>query len=213
MTLDFGSGHDLTVMGSSPVSGSVLCMEPVWDSPPLSLPLPHWFSLSLSLSLSLNWSWEANISLQGATVQPPTGIWGQVSSSAYLLAPAAPTPGPLQAEPLWCLQGIEQQLPCGCLWLWGLQPLSALETYWNCLGFLPSMLRADVDQAGPCEARSSPLTSLQAGNSPSVESSGKTLCFHSSPERSDQVSGIVSPNKEIKAGLKTPHFRARKWQM
>ena len=38
--LDFGSGHDPLVRGSSPVSGSVLSMEPAWDSlsPLLSAP-------------------------------------------------------------------------------------------------------------------------------------------------------------------------------
>ena len=44
LTLDFGSGHDLGVMGLSPVLGSMLSMEPAWDSLPLSLcpfsPLP-----------------------------------------------------------------------------------------------------------------------------------------------------------------------------
>ena len=43
-TLDFGSGHDLTVCESEPHFG--LCADsgvPAWDSPPLSfsLPLPH----------------------------------------------------------------------------------------------------------------------------------------------------------------------------
>ena len=48
-TLDFGSGHDLRVMGSSPVSGTVLSVASAWGS--VSLPLPlH----SLFLSLSLN---------------------------------------------------------------------------------------------------------------------------------------------------------------
>ena len=41
LTLDFGSGHDLRVMRSSPKSGSTFSMESAWDS------------LSLSLSLSL----------------------------------------------------------------------------------------------------------------------------------------------------------------
>ena len=39
-TLDFSSGHDARVVGSSPVPGSALSVEPAWDS------------LSLSLSLS-----------------------------------------------------------------------------------------------------------------------------------------------------------------
>ena len=39
-TLDFSSGHDPRVMGSSPVSGSTLNVEPKILSLPLSLPLP-----------------------------------------------------------------------------------------------------------------------------------------------------------------------------
>ena len=53
LTLDFCSGHDLTVVASSPASGSVQSPEPAWDSfsLPLSLPLPCSCSLSpLSLS-------------------------------------------------------------------------------------------------------------------------------------------------------------------
>ena len=42
-TLDFGSGHDPRVTGLSPASGSVLSVEPSWES----------LSLSLSLALSL----------------------------------------------------------------------------------------------------------------------------------------------------------------
>ena len=38
LTLDFHSGHDLTVVRSSPMSGSALSEEPTWAS--LSLPLP-----------------------------------------------------------------------------------------------------------------------------------------------------------------------------
>ena len=49
LTPDFGSGHDLRVVGLSPVLGSALGMEPAWDSISLSLSL----SLSLSVSLSL----------------------------------------------------------------------------------------------------------------------------------------------------------------
>ena len=51
-TLDFGSGHDPRVMGSSPTWGSVLSMEPVCDSISLSLCLPPSHALSLSPSLS-----------------------------------------------------------------------------------------------------------------------------------------------------------------
>ena len=51
-TLAFGSGHDLTVVSSSPESGSVLSVEPAWDSFSLSLSSPPGHALSLSLSLS-----------------------------------------------------------------------------------------------------------------------------------------------------------------
>ena len=37
LTLDFSSGHVLTAMRSSPVSGSVLSVKSAWDSLPLSL--------------------------------------------------------------------------------------------------------------------------------------------------------------------------------
>ena len=37
LTLGFGSGYNPRVMGSSPVSGSALNMEPAWDSLSLSL--------------------------------------------------------------------------------------------------------------------------------------------------------------------------------
>ena len=43
LTLDFGSGHDPTVVRSSPVLGSMPGMMPAWDSfsplpPPLHIP-------------------------------------------------------------------------------------------------------------------------------------------------------------------------------
>ena len=47
-TLDFGSGHDLRVLESSPTSVSMLSGESAGDSFPLPLPL---FTLILSLSL------------------------------------------------------------------------------------------------------------------------------------------------------------------
>ena len=56
-TLDFGSGHNLTVCESEPALGSVLT---AWSllrvslSLSLSLFLPHALSLSLSFSLSQN---------------------------------------------------------------------------------------------------------------------------------------------------------------
>ena len=51
-TLDFGSGYDLMVVGSSPALGSVLGMEPAWDylSPSLSATPP----LMLALSFKIN---------------------------------------------------------------------------------------------------------------------------------------------------------------
>ena len=39
-TLDFSSGHDLQVMGWGPTMGSMLSVEPVWDSVSLSLSVP-----------------------------------------------------------------------------------------------------------------------------------------------------------------------------
>ena len=57
LTLDFSSGHDLTVRGFEPHLG--LCTdsaEPAWDSLslPLSLPFPCLHTRSLSLSLKIN---------------------------------------------------------------------------------------------------------------------------------------------------------------
>ena len=53
LTLDLSSGHDLVVMGLTPASGSVLSVEPAWNSLslPLTLPLP---SLSILFSLQRN---------------------------------------------------------------------------------------------------------------------------------------------------------------
>ena len=54
LTLDFGSGHDLRVLGSSPVSGSLLGVEPASNS--LSLSLYPFLALRMcspSVSLSL----------------------------------------------------------------------------------------------------------------------------------------------------------------
>ena len=56
-TLDFGSGHDLTVRGFEPCVR--LCpdnAEPAWDSLSPSLSAPHLLVLSLSLSLSFSHS-------------------------------------------------------------------------------------------------------------------------------------------------------------
>ena len=55
-TLGFSSVHVPRVMGSCPISGSVLSVEPAWDSlsPSLSAPPPLMRTLSLSLSLSLS---------------------------------------------------------------------------------------------------------------------------------------------------------------
>ena len=48
--LDFGSGHDVMVVGSSTTSGSALGVEPAWDSLSPSSPTPFaHFSLFFSL--------------------------------------------------------------------------------------------------------------------------------------------------------------------
>ena len=44
LTLDFSSGHDPRVVGLSPMLGSVLNIEPTWDSLSLSAPFPHLYS-------------------------------------------------------------------------------------------------------------------------------------------------------------------------
>ena len=50
LTLDFGSGHDLRVVRSSPTLGFALSMEPAWDSLSPHLPLlTHVCLLSLIL--------------------------------------------------------------------------------------------------------------------------------------------------------------------
>ena len=56
--LDFGSGHDLTVVRLSPTSGSMLGGEPAWDSLSLSLSLS--FSPSLPLPCSHTLSLKQN---------------------------------------------------------------------------------------------------------------------------------------------------------
>ena len=53
-TLDFGLGHDLTAVGSSPTSGSVLTVWSLLGILSFSLCVPHSRSPSLSLSLSQN---------------------------------------------------------------------------------------------------------------------------------------------------------------
>ena len=47
LTLDFGSGHDLRVVGSSSTLGTALNTEPAWDSLSLPLPLSPTHTLSL----------------------------------------------------------------------------------------------------------------------------------------------------------------------
>ena len=47
-TLDFSSGHDLWIMGLTPMSGSTLSEESAWDSLSLS-PIPCSFTCFLSL--------------------------------------------------------------------------------------------------------------------------------------------------------------------
>ena len=56
LTPDFSSGHDLRVMRSSPVLGSVLGVEIPQDSLPLPLPFPcsHTCVRARLLSLSLS---------------------------------------------------------------------------------------------------------------------------------------------------------------
>ena len=61
-TLDFSSGHDLTVCEFEPHMG--LCadrVEPAWNSPSLSA--PTWLTLSLSLSLSFSLSLSLSLSV------------------------------------------------------------------------------------------------------------------------------------------------------
>ena len=53
LTLDFGSGHDPRVMGSSLTSeASMLGREPAWDSLSLSPSAPPLLACTLALSLS-----------------------------------------------------------------------------------------------------------------------------------------------------------------
>ena len=52
-TLDFSSGHDILVVRSSPTPGSMLSVEPAWDSLSASLTVSGSQSLSLSLSLKI----------------------------------------------------------------------------------------------------------------------------------------------------------------
>ena len=54
LTLAFSSGHDPSVVGSSPTSGSLLSVEPAWDSFSPSPCSPPQLMLSLSLSLKIN---------------------------------------------------------------------------------------------------------------------------------------------------------------
>ena len=59
LTLDFSSGHDLTVVRSSLLLGFTLDIEPAWNLLKvlsLPLPLPRWLAISLFLSLSLSLS-------------------------------------------------------------------------------------------------------------------------------------------------------------
>ena len=59
-TLDFSSGHDLTIHGFELQVGLYAnSVDPAWDSLSLSLTLPL-FSLSLSVSLSVSLSKEIN---------------------------------------------------------------------------------------------------------------------------------------------------------
>ena len=50
LNLDFSSGRDPRVVGSSPALGCALSMEPAWDSLSLSLSPSHACACSLSVS-------------------------------------------------------------------------------------------------------------------------------------------------------------------
>ena len=55
-TVSFSLGHELTIVGSIPTSGSALSMEPAWIlalSPSLSVP-PHFLALSQNKHLLRN---------------------------------------------------------------------------------------------------------------------------------------------------------------
>ena len=54
LTLDIGLGHDLVVLGLSPMWGSVLRVEPAWDSLSFCPFSTHVHVLALSFSLSLS---------------------------------------------------------------------------------------------------------------------------------------------------------------
>ena len=57
LTFDFGSGHDLTAMGLSPMTGSMLGMELAYYSLSPSVCL----SLSKNVTLSIHQTWGRNI--------------------------------------------------------------------------------------------------------------------------------------------------------
>ena len=54
-TLDFGSGHDLRVVRLNLLLGSMLSMEPAWDSLSPSLCAPYLHLLSLQKKKKIGW--------------------------------------------------------------------------------------------------------------------------------------------------------------
>ena len=88
-TLDFSSGQDPRVVGSSSAPGSALSMVPAWNFLSLPLPLPlfaHLLSLSRTLSLKEKKKKLSQrkareyFSLNGLTLNG----WGRVTSKHYL---------------------------------------------------------------------------------------------------------------------------------
>ena len=67
--LDFGSGHDLTGLRSSPASGSILSMQSAWDSP---LPFPSLPFPSLPFPSLLSCLLVCFLSFKGKKVEDAT---------------------------------------------------------------------------------------------------------------------------------------------
>ena len=72
LTLNFGSGHDLTVMRSIPMSGSALSTKPASG---FSIPLPLPVSLSLSLKINKHFKKERERALQRVTMTCTKALW------------------------------------------------------------------------------------------------------------------------------------------
>ena len=83
-TLDFGSGHDLLVLSSSPESGSVLTVPSLLGilSLPRSLALPCSVSLSLKINLRINSKKEKRETLDGNLSSLHLGEVGEVMAGA-----------------------------------------------------------------------------------------------------------------------------------